>query len=166
MTVRVFSQKKCWQGRRMTRQRRTIYERLAARKDHPDVETLYNEVRPSVPKLSLQTVYRTVGLFEELSLVRRVAVFKGHIRYDADMQPHSHFLCEVCGSVRDVESPDIPWLEIACKAGRLGAIRSYQLLLKGTCHSCLEKMAPERIRDVAETCGSVFVDAGERRRVS
>ena len=149
MTVQAILQKKGWQGKRMTRQRQTIYENLAARKDHPDVETLYNEVRPSVPKLSLQTVYRTVGLFEELSLVRRVAVFKGHIRYDADMQPHSHFQCEVCGSVRDVESPDVPWLSIACKAGRLGAIRCFELLLKGCCHSCLGKMAPECVSDFA-----------------
>ena len=137
MTVQVISQKKGWQGKRMTRQRRLIYENLAARKDHPDVETLYNEVRPSVPKLSLQTVYRTIGLFEDLELVRRVAVCKGRIRYDADMRPHSHFLCEVCGLVLDVESPDGPWLEIACKAGRLGATRSFELLLKGTCHPCI-----------------------------
>jgi len=141
MAVQMIRRKREWQGKRMTRQRRTIYECLAERKDHPDVETLYNDVRTSVPRISLQTVYRTIGLFEDLAMVRRVAVCKGRIRYDADMTPHSHFLCDECGAVGDVESPEIPWIGIACQAGRLGAIRSFELLLKGPCLVCLEKQS-------------------------
>lgn len=143
MIVHSIKQNKEWQGKRMTRQRRMIFGDLAARKDHPDVETLYAAVKAMAPKLSLHTVYRTIGLFENLGLVRRVAVWKGHIRYDADMQPHSHFLCETCGAVINVESPEIPWLGIACQAGRLGAIRSFELLLRGPCHTCLEKQVDE-----------------------
>lgn len=138
MTVCAIKQKKEWQGKRMTRQRQMIFENLAGRKDHPDIETLHTAVKAKSPRLSLQTVYRTISLFENLGMVRRVTVWQGRIRYDAGMQPHSHFLCETCGTVLDVEFPEIAWLGIACKAGRLGAISSFDLLLKGTCHACLE----------------------------
>jgi Fur family peroxide stress response transcriptional regulator len=138
MTVEMIKENRAWQGKRMTRQRRIIYECLVNRKDHPAVESLYQTVKPKFPKLSLQTVYRTISLFEEMGLVRRVAIYKGHIRYDADMQPHSHFLCEDCGIVMDVQSPRIPWMDIVCEAGRLGAVQSGEVLLKGICHGCGE----------------------------
>ena len=126
-----------WAGRRMTRQRRIIFTNLAARKDHPDVDTLYEVVKGSIPKLSVQTVYRTIALFEDLGLVKRVAVHKGRIRYDAKMEPHSHFMCESCGAVSDVDFPEMPWVGSACRAGRLGAVHSCEVLLKGICHDCL-----------------------------
>lgn len=148
MTVDKIKNKNGWQGKRMTRQRRMVYENLLNRDDHPDVEGLYEDVRSQIPKLSLQTVYRTVGLFEALSMVRRVAMHKGRIRYDAYMTPHSHFLCEDCGAVMDVDSPDIPWLAIVCRAGRLGAIQSGEVLFKGTCHVCLEEPEAKQLLDV------------------
>jgi Fur family transcriptional regulator, peroxide stress response regulator len=82
---------------RLTRQRLAIYRELAGRYDHPDVDTLFRAVKPKVPQISLFTVYRTMNALEGAGMVWRVATFKGHARYDGDVETHAHFLCETCG---------------------------------------------------------------------
>ena len=61
-----------------------IYEYLCGTKAHPSANTIYNDLKPSIPKLSLGTVYTNLKLFEELGQVIRVANVKGFERYDAD----------------------------------------------------------------------------------
>ena len=139
MTVQAIREEEAWQGKRMTRQRRMIFENISARKDHPDVETLCEDVRGSVSKLSLQTVYRTVNLFEKMGLVQRVATWQGRVRYDANVQPHIHFLCECCGTVQDVDTPGLGGLDAASLASRYGSLKSIEILITGSCHPCLAK---------------------------
>ena len=56
-------------GVKLTDQRRVIAQVMSESTDHPDVDELYNRVSKIDPKISIATVYRTVKLFEELSLI-------------------------------------------------------------------------------------------------
>ena len=47
-----------------------IYEYLCGTKAHPSANTIYNDLKPSIPKLSLGTVYTNLKLFEELGQVK------------------------------------------------------------------------------------------------
>ena len=84
-----------------------IYEYLCGTKAHPSANMIYNDLKPSIPKLSLGTVYTNLKLFEELGQVIRVANVKGFERYDADTSEHVHFVCEECGAVIDVDDANI-----------------------------------------------------------
>jgi Fur family ferric uptake transcriptional regulator len=58
-------------GLKMTEQRRIIARVLSDAQDHPDVEALYRRATEIDPRISISTVYRTVKLFEEASILER-----------------------------------------------------------------------------------------------
>ena len=112
-----------------------IYEYLCGTKAHPSANTIYNDLKPSIPKLSLGTVYTNLKLFEELGQVIRVANVKGFERYDADTSEHVHFVCDKCGAVIDIMDADIKKAKKACQAGQ-AKIKSIHIVLHGTCENC------------------------------
>ena len=117
-------------GMRVTRQRTAIYRELMGRYDHPDVEMLYKAVKPRMSNLSLFTVYRTVNALETAGMVRRVATWKGHARYDGNVETHAHFLCETCGRIVDVDVGDVGDL---CRrvAGDTGKVSRVDVMFYG-----------------------------------
>ena len=112
-----------------------IYEYLCRTTAHPSANTIYNDLKPSIPKLSLGTVYTNLKLFEELGQVIRVANVKGFERYDADTSEHVHFVCDECGAVIDVEDANIRVAKKACQMGQ-AKIKNIQIVLHGTCEEC------------------------------
>ena len=58
----------------MTEPRRIIARVLSDTDDHPDAEELYERVK-IIDSISLATIYRTMKLFEEVSIVsKRISV--------------------------------------------------------------------------------------------
>ena len=112
-----------------------IYEYLCGTKAHPSANMIYNDLKPSIPKLSLGTVYTNLKLFEDLGQVIRVANVNGFERYDADTSEHVHFVCDECGAVIDIMDADIRKAKKACQAGQ-AQIKSIQIVLHGTCEKC------------------------------
>lgn len=123
-------------GLRLTRQRAAIYGELASRFDHPDVDTLFSSVRTKVPSLSVFAVYRTMNAFEAAGLIRRVATWKGHARYDANVATHAHFLCESCGRINDLESGGLDLLSQTGSAAAHGRVRGVDVTFRGACGAC------------------------------
>ena len=112
-----------------------IYEYLCGTKTHPSANMIYNDLKPSIPKLSLGTVYTNLRLFEELGQVIRVANVNGFERYDADTSEHVHLVCDECGAVIDVMDADIRKAKKACQVGQ-AKIKSIHIVLHGTCEKC------------------------------
>ena len=112
-----------------------IYEYLCGTKAHPSANMIYNDLKPSIPKLSLGTVYTNLKLFEDLGQVVRVANVNGFERYDADTSEHVHFVCDECGAVIDIMDADIKKAKKACQAGQ-AKIKNIQIVLHGTCERC------------------------------
>ena len=129
-------------GLRMTRQRLTIYRELAGRSDHPDVEGIYQAVKPRIRRISLFTVYRTLNMLESVGLALRVATWKGHARYDAIVEAHAHFLCETCGRIGNVETGDLGPL-CGRVAGDAGNVRRVSVLFYGEGPICAHRHAAE-----------------------
>ena len=107
-------------GLRMTEQRRIIARVLEGCVDHPDVEQIYVRASKIDPKISLATVYRTVKLFEETSILERHEFGDGRARYeDADREHHDHLFDIQSGEVIEFCDPEIEALQekIAAKLG-------------------------------------------------
>ncbi len=124
---------------RLTRQRLAIYRELAGRYDHPDVDTLYRAVKPRIPQISLFTVYRTMNALEAAGMVWRVATFKGHARYDGNVEAHAHFLCESCGKIDDVDTQGachgLQEQARSCVPGH--DVRRVDVMISGECSACV-----------------------------
>jgi Fur family peroxide stress response transcriptional regulator len=126
-------------GLRVTHQRMEIFRDLAATDEHPDAETIYRRVHRRIPAVSLDTVYRTLGLLEEQGLARKAEVHSGSARYDANMERHHHFVCSRCGLVRDVAGEAMKRIPIPRSVKSLGVVKSYDVQLRGVCRRCLQK---------------------------
>ena len=74
-------------GLRMTEQRRVIARVLSEADDHPDVEAVYRRATVVDPRISIATVYRTVRLFEEASILERHDFGDGRARYEERQLP-------------------------------------------------------------------------------
>lgn len=88
---------------RPSMQRIAIMKYLMEHRTHPTVDTIYNDLLPSIPTLSRTTVYNTLELFSAKHAVLALTIDKRNVRYDACTIPHAHFMCRKCGHVFDVE---------------------------------------------------------------
>ena len=107
-------------GLRLTGQRRVIAQVLESSDDHPDVEELYARASAVDPRISLATVYRTVKLFEEASILEKLEFRDGRARYeDADRDHHDHLIDLHSGEVIEFVDEEIEELQnrIAKKLG-------------------------------------------------
>lgn len=113
-----------------------IYEYLCGTKAHPSAETIYNDLKPLLPKLSLKTVYTNLRFFEEHGQVIRVANVNGVERYDANCEDHVHFVCNECGQVIDLMDANVSKAKKACNLSKRARVTSFQIVIHGICDGC------------------------------
>ena len=84
-------------GLRMTPQRRAIVAEIMAVDGHINPAVLAKRVRERVPGVNPSTVYRTLGLLEEMEILSHAHLESGaeyHHMADSD---HVHLACARCG---------------------------------------------------------------------
>ncbi len=107
-------------GLKMTDQRRIIARVLSESSDHPDVELVYQRAAAKDPRISIATVYRTVKLFEEASILERHDFGDGRARYEeAPENHHDHLIDVKTGEVIEFRNEEIEELQRVV-AERLG----------------------------------------------
>lgn len=126
-------------GIKQTHQRMEIYRALCQTDEHPDAETIYQRVRERIPTISLDTVYRALLLFVDLGVITSLKVPHERMRFDANMHRHHHFVCVVCGLVRDFSNPAFDALDIPDSARAFGLARSAQVEVRGVCWQCADQ---------------------------
>ncbi len=107
-------------GLKMTGQRRVIARVLSEAEDHPDVELVYRRAVEVDPRISIATVYRTVKLLEEASILERHDFGEGRARYEEATEEHHDHLIDVhSGEVIEFRNDDIEGLQhmVAKKLG-------------------------------------------------
>jgi Fur family peroxide stress response transcriptional regulator len=88
---------------KVTPQRMAVYSILKQSKSHPNVEMIYQKLKPDFPAMSLATVYKTMDVLKKVGLIQELNVGEGGLRYDAQIRPHCHIYCKNCGKVVDVD---------------------------------------------------------------
>jgi len=100
-------------GITMTEQRRIIVKVLSESEDHPDVETICRRCNAVDPRISVATVYRTLKLLEELSVLDRHDFGDGRGRYEAAPEVHHDHLVDLnSGEVLEFKSEEIERLQV------------------------------------------------------
>lgn len=125
-------------GLRVTPQRELIYRLLLESKAHPTAEQVYRKVIETFPSISFNTVYKTVQAFEESGLLQRFNTGENVYRYDANVDPHPHFICLSCGRVDDVDGfpGDLENFIRKAAASSPNKIKFANLHLYGYCPQC------------------------------
>ena len=133
--------------KKYSRQREAILSKIRSTTSHPTADWVFQELREEWPNLSLGTVYRNLMLFRDEGSIVSVATVDGKERYDGNVSPHGHFVCEECMAVLDIDvMGNQSKLAInpenihGCQVERI-CITAY-----GICYSCLEKNKTTRGR--------------------
>ena len=122
---------------RYSHQREMIYQYLEMSQEHPSAEMIHEGLRKMIPDLSLGTVYRNLKLLEDIGKIRRVTSYEGSERYDAICGDHVHFVCQGCGSIRDVTGVDTEQLRDSIPLEQGYAPSRLDLIIKGRCPMCI-----------------------------
>jgi Fur family peroxide stress response transcriptional regulator len=125
-------------GLKLTPQRLAIVRELAADPTHPTAQELFERLRPALPTMSFATVYNTLDALAAAGLCAALSLAPGPSRFDPNMRPHHHVVCDRCGLVRDVphEGEPAPPAERAGDVAPGFEVRSVELIYRGICAAC------------------------------
>ena len=125
-------------GIRLTHQRIEIFREVARTGDHPDADTIYRRVRKRIPTVSLDTVYRTLWMLNDMGLITTLGPQRGRVRFDANASPHHHFVCSQCGKVVDFYNPEFDSLKVPEPVSGMGDVATTHVQFQGLCSRCLK----------------------------
>lgn len=119
------------------RKRNAILECLRSTHTHPSAEMVHDMLRQEHPDISLATVYRNLTYFKNTGLAVSVATVSGVERFDANTEPHVHFICTNCDAVIDLHQIPMPRsLDGDIQSSTGCRVESCQLTYTGRCGNC------------------------------
>lgn len=130
-------------GIKLTHQRLEIFREVAGSLMHPSAEAVLKALQPRMPTVSLDTVYRTLWLLNDLGLISTLGPKRESVRFDANLEHHHHYVCVRCGLVRDFESAELNALRIPESVKELGSIVGTHVEVRGVCSRCAKEQ-PEQ----------------------
>ncbi len=127
---------------RFSKKREAIYRCLCGTKSHPTADWVYQQLRPHFPDLSLGTVYRNLSQLKDAGLIQSVGVVNDQERFDANVEPHTHFVCTRCGGVLDLMDVTLPPSLLSQAEEVSGClIQGVSLRLMGLCPGCRRSLS-------------------------
>ncbi len=119
---------------RYSYQRERILEIVQSTATHPTADWVYDQVRQTIPNISLGTVYRNLNQLVKQGQVKAIHD-EAVVRYDGKTMPHAHFKCVSCLKIYDIDWHDdsLPQ-QIAEDYGHLPT--TFTLNIAGICNEC------------------------------
>ena len=130
-------------GLKLTHQRLEIFREVASSLEHPGAETVFRAVQARMPTVSLDTVYRTLWMLNDLGLITTLGPRRESVRFDANLEHHHHYVCVRCGLARDFESAELNALRIPDSVKEFGSVVATHVEVRGICDRCAEEQAEE-----------------------
>ena len=123
------------------RKRNAILECLRSTDAHPSADMVHEMLQAEHPDISLATVYRNLALFKQQGEITSVCTVNGVERFDAETDPHVHFICETCKAVSDLYEIHFPQSLAADVSNCYGnEMHGCQLTINGLCRNCLKNL--------------------------
>lgn len=121
---------------KLTHQRLEIYREIIGSRNHPSAEEVHRSLQKRIPTLALDTVYRTLSTFTEMSMITKLNPAGDRTLFDGNQQHHHHFICRRCKTIQDVFLPDFDNSTLSIDSAGIGTIESRHIELKGLCRAC------------------------------
>lgn len=119
------------------RKRNAILSCLRCTDLHPSAEMVHEMLQQDHPDISLATVYRNLSRFKNQGIIQSLGTVNGIERFDANTQPHVHFICTGCTAVRDLPQVAVPLALNHCAEEAIGCqVENCQLTFTGLCSAC------------------------------
>ena len=131
-------------GHRVTTPRRAVWHVLHEARGHLTVEQILAEVAARGEDVDTASVYRTLGLFEELGLARVSRLGEGDAgRWElAHPDEHFHLVCEVCGEVDHHIGTLVAQIREHLEGDHGFEVGEVDLVVTGRCRRCRDREEP------------------------
>lgn len=135
-------------GSKLTPQRLTILDVIMQEEGkHLTIEQIYEKVKKVKPETGVATVYRTILLFEELGIVKKLDLNDGIYRYELnheeEVHGHHHLVCSACGKVEEVKDDLLDSVEQTIEKDYKFRIKDHSLKFYGLCSDCYQNQSEE-----------------------
>lgn len=129
---------------KMTPQRRaTLNVFLENPSKHLSTEEIYSLVKEKFPDIGIATVYRTLQLFDENDIIKKLNFGDGCFRYELsqeeDKHSHHHLMCLSCGRVFEFDEDLLDDLEREIEKRNNFEIVDHVVKFIGYCSECKTK---------------------------
>ncbi|RDU71869.1 Fur family transcriptional regulator [Helicobacter brantae] len=120
-------------GLKITPQRITILKEIQ-KAGHATVDEIYERILEIYPSISLATIYKNLTSMCEAGILNEIKPPLQKQRYELNHTPHSHLICQICGSLQDI---DLDFQSL----GLEGVCRDFEvtnisIALYGICKEC------------------------------
>jgi len=126
-------------GYRLTKPRQAVCGVLLDTQTPLSIEEIHAKL--ATRTINRVSIYRTVQLFCDLGVVRRLQFHEGFARYElADTfgSHHHHFVCNRCGRVEDIDACPLAATEKVIIRRTHSRITSHSLEFSGLCGVCAQ----------------------------
>ena len=131
--------------KRFTTQHRELLDHIFARHKHFDANELLDDLKAAGSEVSRATVYRTLTLFVDAGLLKRIEVGNRTVfDHDYGYPAHDHFVCEACGTMIEFAHPRLDEVLKEAAAANQFRATAHSLVIRGTCAACDQARAARR----------------------
>ena len=123
------------EGLKVTPQRQAVFQVLFDNHVHPTAEAVHAEVVKALPTVSLRTVYQTLNDLTAMGELGHIHVGTGSTRFDPNLEPHHHLVCDHCGKVLDLPASG-PGTAVLAEPPAGFTITRTEVTFRGTCAEC------------------------------
>ena len=123
-------------GLKITPQRLAVYEALIGTDEHPSAEMVYRQVKKVFPRISLDTVNRTLLTLSEIGMAFVVEGSGDAKRFDANLDNHQHFKCVKCKRIIDFHDEAFDGIGVPKMLSRRFTILRKTVYFEGFCETC------------------------------
>ncbi|APM38013.1 Fur family transcriptional regulator [Clostridium kluyveri] len=128
-------------GYEFTIQKRILLLEMINANTHLSVKQIYERIKDK--NVGLATVYRSLKIFGELGIVKKINVDNINyyeIKIFSGKPLHVHFKCDKCNSIIDVDNleQDLSYIKLNKKIEEKNDLEIYDvdIMLKGLCSKC------------------------------
>ena len=121
---------------KFSKQRELILNYILNSHEHLTADTIYADLKKDNPELSLGTVYRNLTKLTEIGAIKKVSLPNQVDKFDKNLEPHAHFICDECGSITDINIPEVDKFLNKISKDEDISIRKYDITLNGTSKKC------------------------------
>lgn len=134
-------------GLRSTRQRVATLESLSGM-PHATADELLNQVRLTLPTITIQSIYTVVQSLVDVGLIRKLEFGSTAARFELQRADnHHHVHCRSCGRIEDVpcQHGSAPCMTPATTHGMV--IDVADVVYHGICTKCLDSVGQSSVHD-------------------
>lgn len=107
--------------------------------EHMTADQVFKRVPQGIEQCSLASVYRALGGLVEAGLLTSTSLGEQRVVYELGHGPHSHLVCETCGSIHDIHDAEMDTSNAAIATNHGFRYSSSSLVVFGQCQSCALK---------------------------